>query len=138
MAKIIVSCRFQKSAKDMVDLIKYIATREGVEKLPSTEKYRIATQKQHDLILSAVKHFPQSKKFLEYDDYYAMPTRENANEFLDAVAERYADRADELKGLVNYISNRPGVEKLGSHGLFTQFDMPIDLNTVAERVANHD
>ena len=43
-----------------------------------------------------------------------------------------------MKGLVSYISNRPGVEKLGSHGLFTQFDVPIDLNTVAERVANHD
>ena len=117
MAKIIVSCRFQKSAKDMADLIRYMATREGVEKLPSTEKYRIATQNQNDLILSVVKHFPQSKKLLEYEDYYAMPTRENANEFLDAVAERYADRADELKGLVSYISNRPGVEK---------------------RVANHD
>ena len=138
MAKIIVSCRFQKSAKDMADLIRYMATREGVEKLPSGQKYKIASSKQHDLILSVVKHFPQSKTFLEYDDYYAMPTTENANEFLDAVAERYADRADELKGLVSYISNRPGVEKLGSHGLFTQFDMPIDLNTVAERVANHD
>ena len=138
MAKIIVSCRFQKSAKDMADLIRYMATREGVEKLPDAKKYRIATQKQHDLILSVVKRFPQSKKFLEYDDYYAMPTRENANEFLDAVAERYADRADELKGLVSYISNRPGVEKLGSHGLFTQFDMPIDLDTVADRVAAHD
>ena len=138
MAKIIVSCRFQKSAKDIADLIRYMATREGVEKLPDTKKYKIATQSQHDLILSVVKHFPQSKKFLEYEDYYSMPTRENANEFLNAVAERYADRADELKGLVSYISNRPGVEKLGSHGLFTQFDMPIDLDTVAERVANHD
>ena len=138
MAKIIVSCRFQKSAKDMADLIRYMATREGVEKLPNSKRFNIASSKQHDLILSVVKQFPQSKKFLEYDDYYAMPTRENANEFLDAVAERYADRADELKGLVSYISNRPGVEKLGSHGLFTQFDMPIDLNTVAERVANHD
>ena len=130
MAKIIVSCRFQKSVKDIADLIRYMATREGVEKLPDTKKYKIATQSQHDLILSVVKHFPQSKKFLEYEDFYAMPTRENANEFLDAVAERYADRADELKGLVSYISNRPGVEKLGSHGLFTQFDMPIDLDTV--------
>ena len=138
MSKIIVSCRFQKSAKDIADLIRYMATREGVEKLPDTKKYKIATSSQHDLILSVVKHFPQSKKFLEYEDFYAMPTRENANEFLDAVAERYADRADELKGLVSYISNRPGVEKLGSHGLFTQFDMPIDLDTVAERVANHD
>ena len=138
MAKIIVSCRFQKSAKDMADLIRYMATREGVEKLPNSKRFNIASLQQHDLILSVVKHFPQSKKFLEYEDYYTMPTRENANEFLDAVAERYADRADELKGLVNYISNRPGVEKLGSHGLFTQFDMPIDLDTVAERVANHD
>ena len=138
MAKIIVSCRFQKSAKDMADLIRYMATREGVEKLPSGQKYNIASSKQHDLILSVVKNFPQSKKFLEYDDFYAMPTRENANEFLDAVAERYADRADELKDLVSYISNRLGVEKLGSHGLFTQFDMPIDLDTVAERVANHN
>ena len=138
MAKIIVSCRFQKSAKDMADLIRYMATREGVEKLPNSKRFNIASSQQHDLILSVVKQFPESKKFLEYDDYYAMPTRENANEFLNAVAERYADRADELKGLVSYISNRPGVEKLGSHGLFTQFDMPIDLNTVAERVANHD
>ena len=40
--------------------------------------------------------------------------------------------------MVSYISNRPGVEKLGSHGLFTQFDLPIDLDSVAERVANHD
>jgi len=57
MAKIIVSCRFQKSAKDMADLIRYMATREGVERLPDAMKYRIATQKQHDLILSVVKHF---------------------------------------------------------------------------------
>ena len=138
MAKIIVSCRFRKSAKDTADLIRYMATREGVEKLPNGQKYNLATSKQHELILSVVKNYPQSKKFLEYDDYYAMPTIENANEFLDAVAERYADRADELKGLVNYISNRPGVEKLGSHGLFTQFDVPIDLDSVAERVAAHD
>ena len=66
MAKIIVSCRFQKSAKDMADLIRYMATREGVEKLPSGQKYNIASSKQHDLILSVVKQFPESKKFLEY------------------------------------------------------------------------
>ena len=97
MAKIIVSCRFQKSAKDIADLIRYMATREGVEKLPDTKKYKIATQSQHDLILSVVKHFPQSKKFLEYEDYYAMPTRENANEFLNAVAERYAPSRKDMQ-----------------------------------------
>ena len=115
-----------------------MGTREGVEKLPSTKAYEIASRNQINLIQSVAERFPNSKKFLEYEDFYAMPTRENANEFLDAVAERYADRADELKGFVNYISNRPGVEKLGSHGLFTQIDMPLDLDTVAERVAAHD
>ena len=45
----------------MADLIRYMATREGVEKLPDTKKYKIATQSQHDLILSVVKHFPSIK-----------------------------------------------------------------------------
>lgn len=38
MAKIIVSCRFQKSAKDIACLIRYLATSEGVEKLPNSKK----------------------------------------------------------------------------------------------------
>lgn len=138
MAKIIVACRFKNSAKGVGNLVRYMGTREGVEKLPSTKAYEIASRNQINLIQSVAEHFPNSKKFLEYENSYAMPTRENANEFLDAVAERYADRADELKGFVTYISSRPGVEKLGSHGLFTQIDMPIDLDTVADRVAAHD
>ena len=39
-----------------------------VEKLPDTKKYNLTSSKQDDLILSVVKHFPQSKKFLEYED----------------------------------------------------------------------
>lgn len=138
MAKIIVSCRFKKSAKGAGNLVRYMGTREGVERLPDSKAFNIASHSQMKLIHSVTEHFSESRKFHEYEDFYAMPTRENASEFLYAVAERYADRADELKGLVGYISNRPGVEKLGSHGLFTQFDMPLDLETVAERVANHD
>ena len=138
MAKIIVACRFKKSAKGVGNLIRYMGTREGVEKLPSSKAYDFMSTSQARLVRSVIETFPESRKFLEYEDLLAMPNRENANEFLDAVAERYADRADELKGFVNYISNRPGVEKLGSHGLFTQIDMPIDLDTVADRIAAHD
>ena len=75
MAKIIVSCRFQKSAKDIADLIRYMATREGVEKLPDTKKYNLSSSKQDDLILSVVKHFPQSKKFLELGQLHFQPSR---------------------------------------------------------------
>ena len=138
MAKIIVSCRFRKTGKGAGALVRYMGTREGVEKLPSTKAYEIASRSQINLIQSVTKQFPNSKKLLEYEDFLSMPNRENANEFLDAVAERYADRADEIKGFVNYISNRPGVEKLGSHGLFTQTDLPLNLDEVADRVANHD
>lgn len=138
MAKIIVSCRYKKSAKGMKKLIRYMATREGVEKLGNSKEYQLASASQMKLVQSVVNHFPQSKTFLEYADYDALPTQQNAHEFLDAVAERYADRTDELKGLVGYISQRPGVEKLGTHGLFTQFDIPINLDLVAKKVSQHD
>ena len=105
MAKIIVACRFKKSAKGVGNLIRYMGTREGVEKLPSSKAYEIASRSQINLIHSIAEHFPKSKKFLEYEDFYAMPTRENADEFLNAVAERYADRAEELKGFVNYMTD---------------------------------
>ena len=90
------------------------------------------------LVQRVAKKFPASKRFLEYEDYDRFPTKENAAEYLNAVAERYADRVDELKTLVRYISERPGVEHMGSHGLFSQLDVPIDIDEVADRIANHD
>ena len=138
MAKIIVSCRYRKNPKGIANLVRYIGTREGVEKLPSTNKFEFASKSQMQLVQRVANKFPASKCFLEYEDYNRFPTKENADEYLNAVAERYADRVDELKTLVRYISERPGVERMGSHGLFSQFDMPIDIDEVADRVANHD
>jgi len=138
MAKIIVSCRYRKNPKGIASLVRYIGTREGVEKMPDTGRYELASKSQMQLVQTVANKFPASKRFLEYEDYDRLPTKENAAEYLNAVAERYADRVDELKTLVRYISERPGVERMGSHGLFTQFDMPIDIDEVAERVTNHD
>ena len=138
MAKIIVSCRFKKNPKGIANLVKYIGTREGVEKLPGTNKYEFATKSQMQLVQTVANKFPASKRSLEYEDYDFFPTKENATEYLDAVAERYADRVGELKTLVKYISERPSVERMGSHGLFTQLDGPIDIDEVADRIANHD
>ena len=69
-----------------------MATREGVERLPDTKKYKIATASQHDLILSLVKRFPQSKKLLEYDDFYAVP--KESYDFDTAYAEYLSDEDD--------------------------------------------
>ena len=60
-----------------------------------------------------------------------------ANDFLNAVIQQN-EEAEKIGKLVNYIAERPGVVKLGKHDLFSQMDDPIDLDTAAEEVANHE
>ncbi len=140
MAKIIVSSRFIKnpSAQNAGKLVRYMGTREGVLKLPKGKDGKIVTQQQFTLINRVTKRFPETKKYLEYDDFMMKPSKANATEFINAVTEREADRTDELKSLVSYIAERPGVEKLGSHGLFSATDEAIILDDVAEKVSAHE
>ena len=139
MAKIIFTSRYFKNPKrsNVGKLVKYMGTREGVEKLPNGIDNRPATKKQQNLVQSIVKNYPESKKYLEYKDYENNSTKSNATEFIDTFIERNADRAEELKALVSYIAERPSVEKLGKHGLFSQTDDKIDLDSVAEEISNH-
>ena len=140
MAKIIFSSRYFKNPKrsNVGKLIKYMGTREGVEKLPNGIDNSPATKKQQTLINSITKNYPESKKYLEYKDYENNSTKSNATEFIDTFIERNADRAEELKTLVSYIAERPSVEKLGKHGLFSQTDDKINLDEVAEEISNHN
>ncbi|MBE6740909.1 MAG: hypothetical protein E7570_01260 [Ruminococcaceae bacterium] len=139
MAKIIVSSRFVKnpSAQNTGKLIRYMGTREGVEKLPKGIDNSPSTKQQRTLISRIIKHYPDTMDYVEFDDYLNLPSKANATEFISAVVERNADRTDELKSLVSYIAERPGVEKLGSHGLFSQSDDAINIDKVAEQVSNH-
>lgn len=139
MAKIIFTSRYFRNPKrsNVGKLVKYMGTREGVEKLSNGIDNSPATQKQQNLVQSIIKSYPDSKKYLEYKDYEIKPTKSNATEFIDTFIERNADRAEELKALVSYIAERPSVEKLGKHGLFSQSDDKIDLDKVAEDVSNH-
>ncbi len=139
MAKIIFTSRYFKNPKrsNVGKLVKYMGTREGVEKLPNGIDNNPATKKQQTLINSITKNYPESKKYLEYRDYENNSTKANATEFIDTFIERNADRAEELKALVSYIAERPGVEKLGKHGLFSQTDDKINLDKVADEVSNH-
>ena len=65
-------------------------------------------------------------------------TKGAATEFLDAFIERNADRIDSIKKLVSYMGERPGVEKLGKHGLFSQTDDKINLDAMAEEISHHE
>ena len=140
MAKIIFSSRYFKNPKrsNVGKLVKYMGTREGVEKLPNGIDNSPATKKQQTLINSITKNYPESKKYIEYVDYKNNSTKSNATEFIDTFIERNADRAEELNALVSYIAERPSVEKLGKHGLFSQSDDKIDLDSVAEEISNHN
>lgn len=139
MAKLILTSRYFRNPKrsNVGKLVKYMGTREGVEKLPNGIDNSPATKKQQDLVQSIVKNYPESKKYLEYKDYESKQTKSNATEFIDTFIERNADRTEELKALVSYIAERPGVEKLSKHGLFSQTDDKINLDQVADEVANH-
>lgn len=82
-----------------------------------------------------MKSFPQSCEYEEYKTYSDEPSKSNATNFINAVTER--NDVSRLDKLVSYIAERPGVEKLGSHGLFSQTDDKIDLNEAAEEVNNN-
>lgn len=139
MPKIIFTSRYIKNpAKaNAGKLIRYMGTREGVEKLPNGIDRKPPTKKQRDLICECITAVPESLMYPELKTYQEQETRYTAAEFLDAFIERNVDRIDGVKKLVSYYGERPGVEKLGRHGLFSQTDDKINIDNVADEVANH-
>lgn len=138
MARFILKTLYYRNHSSFGKFVQYIGTREGVEKLPDGKDMNPATVKQQELINSIVTRFPETKRYAEYAQYELKSTKVNATEFIDTVAENNFEGAEEIKGLMKYIAERPGVEKLGSHGLFSQRDKKIDLNQTAKKVAEHD
>lgn len=123
--------------RSATNLVKYMGTREGVERVAQGIDTAPATVRQQRLVQEIVKFDLSAKDYGEYQNYESSPTKSNASEFIDAFIERNADRVGELDKLVSYIAERPGVERLGPHGLFSQTDNKIDLDSVAEEVGHH-
>ena len=140
MPKIIFTSRYIKNpaSSNAGKLIKYMGTREGVEKLPNGIDNSPATKRQNDLICTALKAVPESWDYPEMKSYLENKTKTNATEFLNEFLERNADRIDGVKKLVSYYAERPSVEKIGKHGLFSQTDDKINLDEVSEEVSNHN
>ena len=121
MAKLVTKFKYYKPAskKNIGGLVKYIATREGVEKLYEVKENISVTKKQTKIIEDILEHFPDSVQMLEYEDYMAKPTAKNASEFIARALEDNAHNVLENTTYADYIATRKGVEKHGSHGLFS-------------------
>lgn len=139
MARIIMKSPYLKangkSGKHAGNYARYIATREGVEMAEDTEKHLPATKKQEALVEQILKDFPDSTGLHEYADFQQNPTRANASELIDRVLEAHSGELENREKYVSYIAERPGVEKLGKHGLFTDEGVPIVLEQVAKEMA---
>ena len=72
---------------------RYIATREGVEKIDESQKNNPATLKQKKLIKDILRDFPDSKQMLEYEDYVKNKTIGTASEFISRSIEENASDA---------------------------------------------
>lgn len=137
MPRIIVKSKYLKSGKHRSFYTKYMATREDAEMISASYGKAEATAKQKEMIQSMLKDLPTVKDLFEYEDYIAKPNRENASELISAVLEHNMEQIANKENYVDYIANRPRVEKLGEHGLFSDSDDIIDLNRTAQEVASH-
>jgi hypothetical protein len=115
---------------------KYIATRDGVEKIDDTKRFAPATWNQKQLINKILRDFPDSKDMLEYEDYQRKQTVESASEFISHAIEDNAHLALNSKTYADYIATRPRAEKFGSHGLFTDDGVQVNLKKVSQEL-NH-
>ena len=139
MARLVTKFKYLKPNRKVSagGYAKYIATREGVEKIDDTKKFAPATEKQKNLIEIILKDFPDSKDMFEYVDYLEKQNQGSASDFISRVMEDYAYEILGRKAYADYIATRPRAEKFGSHGLFTDDGIQVQLSKVTEELDKH-
>lgn len=139
MAKLVTKFKYLKPNRKVSagGYAKYIATREGVEKIDDTKKFAPATVKQKNLIEKILKDFPDSKDMFEYADYLEKQNQGSASDFISRVMEDYAYEISGRKVYADYIATRPRAERFGSHGLFTDDGVQVQLSKVTEELDKH-
>lgn len=136
MAKLITKFKYLKpnSRQSVGGYAKYIATREGVDKIDESLKFANSSVKQQQFIQKILKDFPNSKDSFEYEDYLKNPTVGNASEFITRTMEDNAYEVMQTKTYADYIATRPRTQKFGTHGLFTDDGVQIKLNEVSKEL----
>ncbi|MBR0596429.1 MobP3 family relaxase [Sinanaerobacter chloroacetimidivorans] len=139
MPKIIFTSRYMRDAPpaQLENYVRYIGTREGVEKIDESKRLLPATENQCQLIRQLLRDIPASIEMLEYTDFLLKPTIGNASEFISCTLEQNLDIVSKRENYVDYIANRPRVERVGEHGLFTDAGKSVVLAQVQQEAMNH-
>ena len=133
MARLIQKSGYIKNGKAS-GYMEYVATRDGVEIIQSTES---ATKKQKQFIKRLLKDFPDAKELFEYSDYLQTPNRGTASAFIAVALDTHLHEVESESGYMSYIAQRPRAEKHGGHGLFSEVDT-TDLKAAKAELDAHD
>lgn len=139
MARLVTKFKYLKPTDRMRPggYAKYIATREGVDKIDDSQKFAAATEKQKELIQKLLRDFPDSRNSLEYEDYQKNGTVAAASEWITHTLEENAAQMMGSKTYADYIATRPRAQRFGSHGLFTDDGVQVQLSKVSEELNRH-
>lgn len=140
MAKLVTKFKYLKpnQKKSVGGYAKYIATRDGVEKIDKSQRFAPATTQQKQFIEKLIKDFPDTKEMFEYSDYINKQTAGTASDFISRAIE---DNSYEIEGretYAKYIATRPRAERFGSHGLFTDDGVQVQLSKVTDELNKHN
>ena len=111
MTRIIIKCPYikggKKTSSHLANLVKYVASRDGVKKMESSHRFKDSTTKQEDLITQILNEYPDAKDLFEYADFLESPNRENASEFITIALEQIIDTSNDREKYLDYIARRP-------------------------------
>lgn len=133
MAKLVQKSGYIQSDK-AGGYMKYIATREGVEKLSGNGP---VTKGQRELIQKLLHDFPDAAELFEYEDYCKTPTLGTAFAFITMALDANLHEMNSESGYLSYIATRPRVERHGAHGLFSSAPA-VDLDAAMAELEAHE
>ena len=139
--EILTNDAFDSTARARANLAKKIVDRYDPDKRQATEKQKsLINELINTLVPKEENQEAYLKEILEYSDYKEAPTIKNASELINYLTEQIqmSDLAfDEAANLVEYAAKRPGVVKIGEHGLFSSNDN-VDLEKAKEEISTHE
>ena len=143
MPRLVFTQRYLKMQKpsQVKNYVKYVATRPHSEKFEANQSQTEATEHQKKWIEKELKAHGELKESCEqeYEDYLQNPTKENAADLINKIAEEGLAREGSMENYVGYLAKRPRAERgKQGHALWNGSDKEIDLNQVAREAAEHN